>query len=91
VGASTGRPKSSRRTLIVWLGGLLAVTVAFAWLAVLSFKLLHENLVVGSNLKPVEVVGPQQIVFSWRNRRASRVTSRTRPRVPSVTGGERST
>jgi hypothetical protein len=47
---------------------LVAVTGGFSWLVVKSFQLLHgeeaRNSV--SNLKPVEIAGPQRIVFSWR-------------------------
>jgi hypothetical protein len=51
---------------MVSLGALLAITVGFAWLAVVSFRFIHENITGISNLKPVEVVGDQQTVFRWR-------------------------
>jgi hypothetical protein len=47
---------------------LLGVVGGFAWIAVLSFDVIHgDQTRVGiSNLEPVEIIGPQQTVFKWK-------------------------
>jgi hypothetical protein len=60
-----GRPRSSRFALAGSLAALALVGLGFAWVAVKSFELIHGDIGI-SSLKPVEVTGPQEIVFQWR-------------------------
>jgi hypothetical protein len=39
--------------------------VGFAWVAKLSYDLLHGNEGVVSNLQPVKIVGPEEKLFDW--------------------------
>jgi hypothetical protein len=59
-----GRPISSRRALAASIAALVAVTAGFAWLAVKSYDLLHHEVAV-TNLKPVRITGPEEVVFDW--------------------------
>jgi hypothetical protein len=70
VRSSPGHPKpprlSSWLAVTVSLGALLAIAAGFAGLAVVSFRYIHGNIQGISNLRPVDIVGNEQTVFSWR-------------------------
>jgi len=63
-----GRIGISRCGIAAWIGALLAVVAGFSWVAVKSFDLIHSDVASlrTSHLTPVDIVGPQQTVFSHR-------------------------
>jgi hypothetical protein len=58
---------TSRLALAGAGAALLAVVLGFAWIAVQSYELLHNDIAsIGrTSLKPVELSGAQQTVFDW--------------------------
>jgi hypothetical protein len=49
----------------VAVGALVVTVLAFVWVAVKSYDLLHGNQISGaSKLQPVEFTGPEELVFS---------------------------
>jgi hypothetical protein len=68
------QPGSSRRTIGLLIAGLIAITVAFSWLAVKSYDLINsqEAPLGGTNLKPVAIVGPEEMVFDYSKQACER-------------------
>jgi hypothetical protein len=63
----SGPPRSSRSAIVGSVVVLVAVVVAFGWIARQSFNFIHDDVAsLGtSKLKPVEIVGAQKTLFDW--------------------------
>jgi hypothetical protein len=62
------RTRLSALTVALTVGTLAAITVAFVVVAVLSFRVLFDDLGGGSShssLEPVRLIGPEKTVFKW--------------------------
>ncbi len=59
------RPDSSRAALIWSAAALAAVVLGFAWISIQSYELLHGESPRSSPLEPVQIVGPEEVVFDF--------------------------